>query len=152
MPITTQKDGSGVKTHSMSPPQGREVGRGETGTRRVTRSQVASEQRGDDQPGSSNAIQVLESGAVEEVPGMYELIFYMKHFRPSDIIVKVVDHYIIIDAHHKQHVDELGLVTRSMYRKHALPDSVQVKDLTCLFTCNGFLFIREASETADQVC
>ncbi|GFY77042.1 SHSP domain-containing protein [Trichonephila inaurata madagascariensis] len=81
--------------------------------------------------------------------GKFELIFYMKHFRASDIIVKVVDRHVIIDASHKMHVDEHGLVKRSMFRKHALPESVAADNLMCCFTGHGYLLIQELDENMD---
>ncbi|GFW74255.1 SHSP domain-containing protein [Trichonephila clavipes] len=78
--------------------------------------------------------------------GKFELIFYMKHFRASDIIVKVVDRHVIIDASHKMHVDEHGLVKRSMFRKHAIPESVKADNLICYFTGHGYLMVQEMDE------
>ncbi|XP_055941866.1 protein lethal(2)essential for life-like [Argiope bruennichi] len=71
----------------------------------------------------------------------FQTAFYMKHFRATDIIVKVADYTLIIDASHREHADEHGLVTRSMIRKHKLPKDIKIATLRCSFTGSGFLVV-----------
>ncbi|GBM21744.1 hypothetical protein AVEN_118275-1 [Araneus ventricosus] len=71
----------------------------------------------------------------------FQVVFYMKHFRVTDIVVKVVDRTLIIDACHREHADEHGLVSRSMIRKQKLPKNIRLETLASSFTGNGFLVI-----------
>ncbi|KAF8787950.1 hypothetical protein HNY73_009496 [Argiope bruennichi] len=48
---------------------------------------------------------------------------------------------LIIDASHREHADEHGLVTRSMIRKHKLPKDIKIATLRCSFTGSGFLVV-----------
>ncbi|GFQ81023.1 SHSP domain-containing protein [Trichonephila clavata] len=129
---------------------------GKTGTKVIqgsTGKAPPSERSGEDSqkdPSQQLVVHDEEWPVFEQPNGKFELIFYMKHFRASDIIVKVLDRHVIIDASHKMHVDEHGLVKRSMFRKHALPESVTADDLTCCFTGNGYLIVQNLVENMDS--
>ncbi|CAL1270665.1 unnamed protein product [Larinioides sclopetarius] len=89
-------------------------------------------------------VQDLDAEKTKEVKvdaEAFQIVFYMKHFRVTDIIVKVVDHTLIIDACHREHADEHGLVSRSMVRKQKLPLNVKLETLVSSFTSHGFLVI-----------
>ncbi|KAG8180004.1 hypothetical protein JTE90_020959 [Oedothorax gibbosus] len=75
-------------------------------------------------------------------PNMYRVMFYMKHFRVHDIVIKVVGQTLVIDAAHKEYVDEHGFATRSMVRKQNLPEDVIKEKLVSWFSADGVLIIQ----------
>ncbi|GIY04265.1 SHSP domain-containing protein [Caerostris darwini] len=78
----------------------------------------------------------------------FQLLLYMRHFRVTDIIVKLKKRTILVDASHEEHVDEHGFVSRSMVFKKELPENVLLDTIVVMFTGTGFLVI-QAQKVAD---
>ncbi|GIX67986.1 SHSP domain-containing protein [Caerostris extrusa] len=78
----------------------------------------------------------------------FQLLLYMRHFRVTDIIVKLKRRTILVDASHEEHVDEHGFVSRSMVFRKELPNNVLLDTIVVLFTGTGFLVI-QAKKVAD---
>lgn len=76
-------------------------------------------------------------------PNLYRIMFFMKHFRMHDIVIKLVgDDTLVIDASHKEYIDEHGFATRSVVRKQKLPDDIVKEKLVSWLTADGVLIIQ----------
>lgn len=75
-------------------------------------------------------------------PNVYRIMFFMKHFRIHDIVIKLVGRTLVIDAAHKEYVDEHGFASRSVVRKQKLPDDIVKEKLVSWFTADGVLIIQ----------
>lgn len=64
------------------------------------------------------------------------------HFQPSEISVKSVDNYVIIEGKHEERDDGHGSVQRHFVRKYQLPKEYDMNSLHTSLSSDGILMIK----------
>lgn len=64
------------------------------------------------------------------------------HFQPSEITVKSVDNYVIIEGKHEERDDGHGSVQRHFIRKYSLPKDYDMNSLHTSLSSDGILMIK----------
>ncbi|GIY97523.1 protein lethal(2)essential for life [Caerostris extrusa] len=69
----------------------------------------------------------------------YQVMLNVKNFRPDEIVVKVVNNFLVIRGKHEEQADEYGFVAREFTRRYQLPDEVESLTMTSSLRENGVL-------------
>ncbi|KAG8232745.1 hypothetical protein J437_LFUL012990 [Ladona fulva] len=68
----------------------------------------------------------------------------VQHFEPRDIVVRIVDDQLIVEAKHEEQADVHGYITRHFIRRYHIPKDVLVKSMECNLSSDGVLIITAA--------
>ncbi|KAK7872971.1 hypothetical protein R5R35_004278 [Gryllus longicercus] len=73
----------------------------------------------------------------------------VQQFRPSEISVKVVDGFIVVEAKHEERPDEHGFISREFQRRYKLPEEVDLDAITSNLSSDGVLTIEAHKKTEE---
>lgn len=66
----------------------------------------------------------------------------VQQFTPSEVNVKVMDQFIIVEGKHEERADDLGLISRQFTRRYALPKGYNMNDVVSTLSSDGVLTIK----------
>lgn len=69
----------------------------------------------------------------------------VQQFTPSEITVKTVDNYVLVEGKHEEKQDDHGFISRQFSRKYLLPKDVCIKDVVSTLSSDGVLTIKAPS-------
>lgn len=72
----------------------------------------------------------------------YQVCLDVHQFTPNEIIVKIIDNYISVEAHHEERQDEHGLITRQFTRRYTLPSEFNPDHVVSQLSSDGILIIK----------
>ncbi|GFT33664.1 protein lethal(2)essential for life [Nephila pilipes] len=72
----------------------------------------------------------------------FKVMLNVKHFRPDEIDVKIVDNFVVINGKHEEQADQHGFVSREFTRRYQLPDDVEPETVTSSLRQDGVLTIQ----------
>lgn len=72
----------------------------------------------------------------------------VKHFHASEITVKTIDNFIVVDAQHEEKEDEHGYVFRHFERRYPLPIGFKSENVISSISSDGILTVT-APKTSD---
>ncbi|XP_068082407.1 protein lethal(2)essential for life-like [Anabrus simplex] len=65
----------------------------------------------------------------------------VQQFKPNEIVVKVMNRCVVVEAQHEQREDEHGLVSRHFRRRFSIPDDVDPHMVMATLSSDGILSI-----------
>lgn len=63
----------------------------------------------------------------------------VQQFKPSELSVKLVDDFLVVEGKHEERSDEHGLVSRQFSRRYQLPSDIDVQTLQSSLSSDGVL-------------
>ncbi|XP_047098324.1 alpha-crystallin A chain-like [Schistocerca piceifrons] len=78
---------------------------------------------------------------IERSKDGFKVTLDVQHFKEGDLKVKVVGNQVVVEAEHDERQDEHGLISRSLRRKYALPDNVDIEKVASELSSDGILTI-----------
>ncbi|GIZ02034.1 hypothetical protein CEXT_167651 [Caerostris extrusa] len=81
----------------------------------------------------------------------YQVTLNVKNFRPDEIVVKVVNNFLVIRGKHEEQADEYGFVAREFTRRYQLPDEVEPLTMTSSLRENGVLTIQATRKRTKEL-
>lgn len=72
----------------------------------------------------------------------FQVCLDVQQFTPSEINVKVVDHFIVVEGKHEERADDVGLISRQFTRRYALPKEYNMNDVVSTLSSDGVLTIK----------
>lgn len=74
----------------------------------------------------------------------FQVCLDVQQFTPSEINVKVMDHFIVVEGKHEERADDLGMISRQFTRRYALPKEYNMNDVVSTLSSDGVLTIKAA--------
>ncbi|KAI4504119.1 hypothetical protein M0802_000590 [Mischocyttarus mexicanus] len=71
----------------------------------------------------------------------FQVLLDVQQFEPEDIKVKVVDHFVVVEAKHDEKQDEHGWISRKFTRKYIIPQQCDIDQVTSTLSSDGVLAI-----------
>ncbi|XP_036147260.1 protein lethal(2)essential for life [Monomorium pharaonis] len=71
----------------------------------------------------------------------FQVILDVQQFSPSEITVKTVDNYVVVEAKHEEKQDEHGYISRHFVRRYVLPPTHDLVNITSTLSSDGVLTI-----------
>lgn len=72
----------------------------------------------------------------------FQVCLDVQQFTPSEVNVKVVDNYIVVEGKHEERADDLGMISRQFTRRYALPKGYNMNDVVSTLSSDGVLTIK----------
>lgn len=72
----------------------------------------------------------------------FQVCLDVQQFTPSEINVKVMDNFIVVEGKHEERADDLGLISRQFTRRYALPKGYNMNDVVSTLSSDGVLTIK----------
>ena len=72
----------------------------------------------------------------------FQVCLDVQQFTPSEINVKVVENFIVVEGKHEERADDLGLISRQFTRRYALPKGYNMNDVVSTLSSDGVLTIK----------
>lgn len=91
--------------------------------------------------GSNGASAAGDSVTNTEKDG-FQVCLDVQQFTPSEINVKVVENFIVVEGKHEERADDLGLISRQFTRRYALPKGYNMNDVVSTLSSDGVLTIK----------
>ncbi|XP_014204477.1 protein lethal(2)essential for life [Copidosoma floridanum] len=85
-----------------------------------------------------------EGGGISTVSadkGGFKAQVDIKHFDPSEVSVKVVDNFIVVEGKHEEKKDQHGLISRQFVRKYMVPEQCDINGVASSLSSDGVLTI-----------
>lgn len=73
----------------------------------------------------------------------------MQQFKPEEILVKVVDDFIVVHAKHEERSDQHGFISREFTRRYRIPESVDASAIASKLSSDGVLSIQAPKKTPE---
>lgn len=99
---------------------------------------------------SSPTISKEFGSTIENEKGNYKITLDVKHFRPSDISVKVTETEIIVEGKHEERQDSHGFISRQFKRRYPLPSHCPAENVTSSMSSDGILIIMAAKKSSNE--
>ncbi|ODN02432.1 Protein lethal(2)essential for life [Orchesella cincta] len=71
----------------------------------------------------------------------FEIKIEVQQFAPSELDVKIVNNFLVIEGKHEEKRDEHGFVSRHFLRKYSIPPDVKPETINCDLSSDGILQI-----------
>ncbi|XP_033212357.1 protein lethal(2)essential for life-like [Belonocnema kinseyi] len=71
----------------------------------------------------------------------FKVVLDVKHFKPEEINVRIVNRFVIVEAKHEEKKDKHGLISRQFDRKFCVPAQVDIDQLKSKLSSDGVLTI-----------
>jgi len=72
----------------------------------------------------------------------FQINMDVRHFKPEEITVKMVDNQVKIEGKHEERADPHGFISRHFSRKYHLPKDVDVSSLVSTLSHEGMLSVK----------
>lgn len=83
-----------------------------------------------------------DSGAtISDDSNQFKVNLDVQQFKPSEINVKVVDDYLVVDGKHEEKRDKHGFISRQFTRRYKLPDNIIQENISSSISSDGILSI-----------
>ena len=81
---------------------------------------------------------------------MYTQVFVeVENFTPEELVVKTVDHYVVVEGKHEEKKEPHGFISRQFTRKYLLPIDCKPENVSCNLSADGILLISVPKENID---
>ena len=71
----------------------------------------------------------------------FQVSMNVKHFKPNELHVKVVDNHIVVDAKHEERADDLGYISRHFVRRYTIPKGYDAEKIVSTLSSDGVLTV-----------
>ncbi|XP_075162538.1 heat shock protein 23-like [Haematobia irritans] len=71
----------------------------------------------------------------------FQVCIDVQQFKPSELNVKVVDNFILVEGKHEEREDEHGYISRSFVRRYALPKEYNPNKVVSTLSSDGVLTV-----------
>ncbi|XP_011868589.1 PREDICTED: protein lethal(2)essential for life-like [Vollenhovia emeryi] len=71
----------------------------------------------------------------------FHVVLDVQQFKPTEINVKVVGKYVVVEAKHEEKQDEHGWVSRNFVRRYMIPEQCDIDQVTSSLSSDGLLSI-----------
>ncbi|XP_049794818.1 uncharacterized protein DDB_G0290685-like isoform X2 [Schistocerca nitens] len=88
---------------------------------------------------------------IERSKDGFKVTLDVQHFKEGDLKVKVVGNQVVVEAEHDERQDEHGLISRSLRRKYALPEDVDIEKVASELSSDGILTITAPKKETDRL-
>ena len=92
-------------------------------------------------PRTLAAMQSSGQSEVKNDKDNFKVMLNVKHFKPDEVEVKVVDNCIVIHGKHEEKTDEHGFIQREFTRRYVLPEGAEAETVKSSWSPNGILTI-----------
>lgn len=72
----------------------------------------------------------------------FQVCLDVQQFTPSEVHVKVMDNFIVVEGKHEERADDLGMISRQFTRRYALPKGYNMNDVVSTLSSDGVLTIK----------
>ncbi|XP_055374667.1 heat shock protein 23-like [Condylostylus longicornis] len=87
-----------------------------------------------------NKAESLQTSAVGK--DGFQVHMDVQQFKPSEICVKTIDNFVVVEAKHEERQDEHGFISRHFVRKYKLPTGYDANLVTSTLSSDGVLTIK----------
>ncbi|CRL02309.1 CLUMA_CG015152, isoform A [Clunio marinus] len=72
----------------------------------------------------------------------FQVCMDVQQFSPTEITVKTVDNFVVVEGKHEERQDEHGFITRQFTRRYALPKGYDAETVISTLSSDGVLTIK----------
>lgn len=72
----------------------------------------------------------------------FQVCMDVQQFKPSELCVKTVDDFIVVEGRHEERQDDHGLVSRHFVRKYCLPKGYDPSQVVSTLSSDGILTVK----------
>ncbi|XP_049840496.1 uncharacterized protein LOC126285242 [Schistocerca gregaria] len=88
---------------------------------------------------------------IERSKDGFKVTLDVQHFKDGDLKVKVVGNQVVVEAEHDERQDEHGYISRSLRRKYAVPEDVDIEKVASELSSDGILTITAPRKETDRL-
>jgi HSP20 family molecular chaperone IbpA len=82
-------------------------------------------------------------------PDKFQVFVEVENFAPEELVVKTVDHYVVVEGKHEEKKEPHGFISRQFTRKYLLPIDCKPENVSCNLSADGILLISVPKENID---
>ncbi|XP_055911575.1 heat shock protein 23-like [Eupeodes corollae] len=71
----------------------------------------------------------------------FQVSMDVQHFKPSELIVKVVDNTVVVEGKHEEREDDHGFISRHFVRRYVLPNNYDADKVISTLSSDGVLTV-----------